>query len=116
MSRLDKHGYAPHLDVRDWLKNELALGYAAAIGLPMDLIDRRPWVQTHDEIHDPILWGDGTGGCGHADCGDTAGRNLTGLLGAPGVVERPHDWPTVLAAPCAGPACRGECLNVEVRS
>lgn len=74
-------------DVVAYIREELALGYAKALGIPMSLIDGRPWVPTHEEAHPSAFWGAGLDGpvprCAHDDCeGDAAGwgRNLTGVL------------------------------------
>ena len=61
--------------VEAWLRKELTLGLATAMGTPLSAVDGRPWVPTHEEEHPAFLWGNGTGadgtaGCGHADCED----------------------------------------------
>lgn len=75
-------------DINDYLRNVLALDYAKSLGVPMNLIDGRPWVPTHDEAHDPFLWCSGAE-CSHPNCSGKTGALLTGLFQQPGIT--PHE-------------------------
>lgn len=69
---------APADDLTAQIRDAIAAELGKVYGVPMDMIDGRPWVPTHDEAHPPEVFGRNP--CRHADCPGSGPAVPRGLL------------------------------------
>jgi hypothetical protein len=75
-------------DLIAYIKNAMSQEWAKTLGVPMNLVDGRPWVPTHAEAHPDIVFGyGGYEHCTHPDCPGPDAAPPIGLFNCEGLIR-----------------------------